>query len=146
MRSGPVTFYQRDQRNCRRERPGRESSRLRRYQGSARNCGLISGTPRIVTELERLQGILMAAIKRIEALEATRSGGSALDADEASAQRLAEQIGFSPSILLLPASRSQRVALALELRRKQWSVARIARVLRTGERNVERWIAGGKEL
>lgn len=94
--------------------------------------------------VEKLEGMLLMAIKRIEILERQAAAGLsalALDVDEAAAQRMAQEIGFTPAVLTVPAKREERMALARQLRSSGWSLARIARVLRTGERNIARWTA-----
>lgn len=93
-----------------------------------------------MNELEKLQAMLLMTIKRVEVLEAAQAAGKALDADEAAAQLQAQELGFAPTILFVPAKRTERVALARKLRAAGWSVARISRVMRTGERNIERWV------
>lgn len=80
------------------------------------------------------------AIKRIEILEGLEAGRRSLDADEAAAQKVAQDIGFTPAVLTVPAKRDERMTLARQLRSRGWSLARIARVMRTGERNVARWV------
>lgn len=94
--------------------------------------------------VEKLEAIVLMAIKRIEFLEAAAAAGKALDADEAAAQRVAQQIGFAPAVLTVPAKRAERMALARALRADNWSLARIARVMRTGERNIARWVKGSQ--
>ena len=88
----------------------------------------------------------MALSVRVEALENAAHMRLALDADDAAAQAAAQELGFAPELVRLPASCKQgsnqeKKAVARELLAKGWTRARVARTLRCSHRTVERWAA-----
>lgn len=80
----------------------------------------------------------MALTLRVRSLESAAQVRLAAGRDDLAAQRIAEALGFSPRVLILPRAVAPRRALARELRAQGWSAERIARVLRCSERTVRR--------
>jgi hypothetical protein len=93
-----------------------------------------------VNQVELLQAELAVLSRRVAALEDLARAKVTNVKDQNQAQKIAQLIGFPVEILLLPQRISERKQLAKELRDRDWSFARIARVLNCSERSVWRWL------
>jgi DNA-directed RNA polymerase specialized sigma24 family protein len=92
-----------------------------------------------MNQIELMQGELSALSRRVARLEEVARAQAVVGVDGAEAGRLAQQLGFEVEILVLPERMGERRALALQLRARGWSYARIARVLACDEKTVRRW-------
>jgi|ERR1043166_2238855 DNA-binding NarL/FixJ family response regulator len=92
-----------------------------------------------MNEVERLQGQVAALARRVEALESMLRLVQGSGADAREAGRMVLEVGFPVEILHLPSRVDERRTVALRLRERGWSQARIARVMGCCEKTVERW-------
>lgn len=84
-----------------------------------------------------MQGKIAILIRRVGQLE--HLALQTANPDELAAQTLAQELGFDALVIRLPEKRSERILLARSLKAKNWSAARIARVLKICERTAQRW-------
>lgn len=108
--------------------------RQQREQRDGRTCC-------IMNSVEMMQGQLAALSRRVERLEELARARAAGSSDVAEAQKVAQLVGFPVEILVLPKRIEERRRLARELRSRGWSAARIARVMKCGERAVAFWLS-----
>lgn len=83
---------------------------------------------------------MAAVVRRVESLEAWQRSSLGHGVDGVAASAVAGLMGLPAGVLVQTGLVEQRRALARELRRREWSVARIARVLNCCERTAERWV------
>jgi hypothetical protein len=92
-----------------------------------------------MNSVEQMQGELAALSKRVIELEKAAQQRMEGNPDQLKAQRVAEEIGFSVNVIMLPMRGKERKKVARELKARKWSLSRIARALNCCERTVERW-------
>jgi ribosomal protein L29 len=85
-------------------------------------------------------------MKRLRKLEVFFEQRMMFTGDEREAQRVAEQLGFDVEVVLLPVETTDRFAearrtIARVLRKKKWTVERIARAMNCSPRTANRWLA-----
>ena len=91
-----------------------------------------------MSDFELLQQKVAAMIQRLEMLEQGAQARLACGVDDLTAQRAAEDLGFTAQLVVL-LEKKDRHALSQRLKGDGWSGARIARALEVCERTIERW-------
>lgn len=104
--------------------------------------------------VEKLEGQFAAHERRVRRLEELLASRMALKPDEREACEVAKELGLPEQTLFLGGAARSGVSnteararaanqrkLARELRAREWSVTRIARVFYCGDKTARRWLA-----